>query len=614
MKRNWIVNGLISFGVTCIAVILLNFWTKGIPCIGLPNVDHITRVEITNTKFSDEPKVYTDAENIELARKVANFLSYKPGTADDMEEDEGYITIRYEKNDGEIVEISANETTVFWKGKAHELKDDKTFVNLVEGIFFLGEAVEKEGVEESVPGTAEETSSGTMSETSAETAPEVTPETIQETAQAGYEDRVRFRVLENLGAGSQLLTESYYQPGMQNMITFSMTGTDPESPLLSCIFYRRGEEELQYYTDAASAEIETDMGKTTYLIQPELSEMYWQENAGREAQENVTKENWQISFARNGEGNLIRVSGTGVFDGDYYSLEQMVSVPDMLERYLGPADLYPYTTEELRLLRNEIYAVYGAEFQSEDLRQYFGEKTWYDGQIPTSQFPEGLLTDVQKANIALMKELENLGGLVIDGKNYDSEFAALPDAPYLSWLDQYKETGLHVDMREAVDKGLYYVVSGEISIPVTITKEQMELLEQGQEIQIVINEITGESRMICRMSDSEPGARCYWYYKPGSQPDQYALDINASLDAEHGVYTLWCFSDDTIVKTVYEGDIYILKGAVHGAHVSLLLASMDQRELKIPDSDNDVWNMEVFGNYLCHDGRGYITAVYGLGD
>ena len=36
---------------------------------------------------------------------------------------------------GGTVSISANETTVWYRGKAHVLQDDNTFINLTRGVF-----------------------------------------------------------------------------------------------------------------------------------------------------------------------------------------------------------------------------------------------------------------------------------------------------------------------------------------------------------------------------------------------------------------------------------------------------------------------------------------------
>ena len=49
------------------------------------------------------------------------------------------ISITYYLQNGTDRTISANRTTVWWKGKSYAIKDPGLFVNLTEGIFFLAE-------------------------------------------------------------------------------------------------------------------------------------------------------------------------------------------------------------------------------------------------------------------------------------------------------------------------------------------------------------------------------------------------------------------------------------------------------------------------------------------
>ena len=54
---------------------------------------------------------------------------------------EPMITITYYLKNNESISVSANNITVWWKDKAYKIKDDETFINLTEGIFFLDELV-----------------------------------------------------------------------------------------------------------------------------------------------------------------------------------------------------------------------------------------------------------------------------------------------------------------------------------------------------------------------------------------------------------------------------------------------------------------------------------------
>lgn len=304
-------------------------------------------------------------------------------------------------------------------------------------------------------------------------------------------------------------------------------------------------------------------------------------------------------------------TNSGVNHFNETAVDEMILGPGFAERYMSRADFLGFRVEELRLIRNGIYAKKGAIFQSEDLNIYFGSKTWYRGEVPVNEFPEESISDVERANLDLLKEMEAAADEYEEARNV---VANLPEAPYLQYLDQYRETGMEADMSLAEDMGIYYVVPGVIKHPITFTEEQRLAMENGEEIAIVVDEVSGEERMLRKHPESAPGANVFLWYEKGLEPDADTEVINAWFDMESGVHTLWHFSDDTIMKIVYEGNLYILKGAGTGAHLNLELASADQREILIPDSNTEPWKADVYGNYLFHNGKGYFTAVYYLGD
>jgi hypothetical protein len=72
-------------------------------------------------------------------------------------------------------------------------------------------------------------------------------------------------------------------------------------------------------------------------------------------------------------------------------------------RPLTSADLEGRTADELRILRNEIYARHGYVFKSEELAVRFKKESWYR---ETPAFNPASLTGVEKANVALLKKTE----------------------------------------------------------------------------------------------------------------------------------------------------------------------------------------------------------------
>jgi hypothetical protein len=65
--------------------------------------------------------------------------------------------------------------------------------------------------------------------------------------------------------------------------------------------------------------------------------------------------------------------------------------------------IFELDKEELRLLRNTIYAKHGYKFNSPDLQQHFSQFSWYNG---TKTNVEDILTENDKENIRLIQKIE----------------------------------------------------------------------------------------------------------------------------------------------------------------------------------------------------------------
>lgn len=75
----------------------------------------------------------------------------------------------------------------------------------------------------------------------------------------------------------------------------------------------------------------------------------------------------------------------------------------MLGARLSAADLAGMDKAQLRLLRNAVYARHGRTFASADLQALFGGQIWYK---PNPNYSDDLLTETDRANIALILEFE----------------------------------------------------------------------------------------------------------------------------------------------------------------------------------------------------------------
>jgi hypothetical protein len=82
----------------------------------------------------------------------------------------------------------------------------------------------------------------------------------------------------------------------------------------------------------------------------------------------------------------------------------LISCNQSSDKSLKIEDLEALPLEELRLLRNEIFAKHGYIFNSTDLKEYFASKDWYE---PKFRNVDSLLTKTEKENIELILGLEN---------------------------------------------------------------------------------------------------------------------------------------------------------------------------------------------------------------
>lgn len=133
-KQTW---KFFSWNTLCIimASCLLNagIWIAlhGIPLAGLPQKASVQSVTVT-CNGTEERKI-TDEKDIELLVKSANLLNYRLwGKA----EGSPVIGITYHLENGSDLHIQANNTTLWWHGKSHALKETDTFVNIIQGLFF----------------------------------------------------------------------------------------------------------------------------------------------------------------------------------------------------------------------------------------------------------------------------------------------------------------------------------------------------------------------------------------------------------------------------------------------------------------------------------------------
>ena len=85
--------------------------------------------------------------------------------------------------------------------------------------------------------------------------------------------------------------------------------------------------------------------------------------------------------------------------------------PQASTRTLKTADVENLRPEDLRIMRNEIYARHGYTFRIKEVRDHFDTQDWY---MPISFNVSTQLTPVEQRNEALIKKYENYGGQYYD--------------------------------------------------------------------------------------------------------------------------------------------------------------------------------------------------------
>ena len=82
-------------------------------------------------------------------------------------------------------------------------------------------------------------------------------------------------------------------------------------------------------------------------------------------------------------------------------------LPNADTAYISREYLQYFSQDDLRLAVNEIYARHGRRFNSEDLQNYFNQKTWYQGTIAPEAFDESVLNVYEKANTELIDSMRS---------------------------------------------------------------------------------------------------------------------------------------------------------------------------------------------------------------
>lgn len=333
-----------------------------------------------------------------------------------------------------------------------------------------------------------------------------------------------------------------------------------------------------------------------------------------------TVREYQIGPSANG---FIGLYGQLEAQGCYFPMDDLF-MPEFFTRPLNETDLIGMTHDDMKILRNQFYAVYGRIFEKKELNDYFQGKTWYQGDKTADEFDENVFSGLEKRNIAFLKKAE---------AEFDEEksrevkkvYDGLLAAPYASLLSAYTEIGvsLHSDFKLTADKGIYYEAEGTFYVPVILSPKQYEaVMKEGKEERVCVNELTKETAAVRRTDHSDYGD-CMLFYDSDtetgktsgeSMPHYYFL----SYEPNSGNYTMWENSDDTLYKDIYEGKVYVLKGAEMEWYHYFSVSDKEywengERVMRFDDTSSQ-GAAGYSGNQAVFDEKGYLKALYFYGD
>jgi len=149
------------------------------------------------------------------------------------------------------------------------------------------------------------------------------------------------------------------------------------------------------YLRLMAAEFEAIHGRRfedTPWMQRYFNDRYWYEPSDTFSAQQLTKperRNRQII------DSLLRGSGASIRPGE---MAFHVDAP------ITDSMLAGVTLWDLRILRNEVYALHGRKFQTAWLRRYFTDRTWYE---PRAGYSDNDLTPIDLQNIATIVAAEN---------------------------------------------------------------------------------------------------------------------------------------------------------------------------------------------------------------
>ena len=131
-KETW------SFMLMCLVMVgvmwFVGYFFNGSELQNQPAKKQIVSVEITNTKFTDEVKVFTTEDEIKLAHSALDLVRVKHKEVEGNLEP--YLTLVYNMEDGSERVLQIAEGAATWDGVTKPLVREKMMIEMMDAVFF----------------------------------------------------------------------------------------------------------------------------------------------------------------------------------------------------------------------------------------------------------------------------------------------------------------------------------------------------------------------------------------------------------------------------------------------------------------------------------------------
>lgn len=117
---------------------------------------------------------------------------------------------------------------------------------------------------------------------------------------------------------------------------------------------------------------------------------------------------WENALPETGDYS-IEVLGNA--NTSYQISIEITGYPWLEDRRVTDAELKGKSPFQLDVMRNEIYARHGRIFDDRELQSYFGNQSWYEPKYKADNFPDDLISPIEKQNAAYILQYQNRNGL-----------------------------------------------------------------------------------------------------------------------------------------------------------------------------------------------------------